>query len=167
MPTGQRLVGEVMTPMPLVTAPVDISREDATALLRQHKRERLPLVDDQGRLAGLITVKDFVKSEQYPAASYDAEGRLLVGAAVGYFGDAYDRATTLVEAGVEYLFANFGSDHPGLIEAIAQARAAKRPCPQVITAPTEMVAMSAAHGFAQVRGRAQAAASWSAIPTVR
>jgi acetolactate synthase-1/2/3 large subunit len=62
----------------------------------------------------------------------------------------------LVEAGVEYLFANFGSDHPGLIEAIAQARAAQRPCPQVITAPTEMVAMSAAHGFAQVRGRAQA-----------
>jgi len=62
----------------------------------------------------------------------------------------------LVEAGVEYLFANFGSDHPGLIEAIAQARAAKRPCPKVITAPTEMVAMSAAHGFAQARGRAQA-----------
>jgi acetolactate synthase-1/2/3 large subunit len=62
----------------------------------------------------------------------------------------------LVEAGVEYIFANFGSDHPGLIEAIAQARAAKRPCPKVITAPTEMVAMSAAHGFAQVRGRAQA-----------
>ena len=62
----------------------------------------------------------------------------------------------LVEAGVEYLFANFGSDHPGLIEAIAAARAANRPCPKVITAPTEMVAMSAAHGFAQVRGRAQA-----------
>jgi len=62
----------------------------------------------------------------------------------------------LVEAGVEYLFANFGSDHPGLIEAIAQARAEKRACPKVITAPTEMVAMSAAHGFAQARGRAQA-----------
>ncbi len=62
----------------------------------------------------------------------------------------------LVEAGVEYLFANFGSDHPGLIEAIAAARAANQPCPKVITAPTEMVAMSAAHGFAQVRGRAQA-----------
>lgn len=62
----------------------------------------------------------------------------------------------LAEAGVECLFANFGSDHPGLIEAIAQARAANRPCPRVITAPTEMVAMSAAHGFAQARGRAQA-----------
>src|SRR5688572_2285867 len=62
----------------------------------------------------------------------------------------------LVEAQVEFIFANFGSDHPGLIEAIAQARAANRPCPRVITAPTEMVAMSAAHGFAQARGRAQA-----------
>jgi len=62
----------------------------------------------------------------------------------------------LVEAGVEYLFANFGSDHPGLIEAIAQARQANKPCPKVITVPTEMVAMSAAHGFAQARGRAQA-----------
>jgi acetolactate synthase-1/2/3 large subunit len=62
----------------------------------------------------------------------------------------------LTAAGVEYLFANFGSDHPGLIEAIAAARAANRPCPKVITSPTEMVAMSAAHGFAQARGRAQA-----------
>jgi acetolactate synthase-1/2/3 large subunit len=62
----------------------------------------------------------------------------------------------LTEAGVEYLFANFGSDHPGLIEAIAGARAANRPCPKVITSPTEMVAMSAAHGFAQASGRAQA-----------
>lgn len=62
----------------------------------------------------------------------------------------------LVEAGVEYLFANFGSDHPGLIEAIAQARASGRRCPKVITSPTEMVAMSAAHGYAQATGRAQA-----------
>ncbi len=62
----------------------------------------------------------------------------------------------LVEGGVDYLFANFGSDHSGLIEAIAQARAANKPCPKVITCPTEMVAMSAAHGFAQATGRAQA-----------
>jgi acetolactate synthase-1/2/3 large subunit len=62
----------------------------------------------------------------------------------------------LTEAGVEYLFANFGSDHPGLIEAIAEARAAGRRCPKVITSPTEMVAMSAAHGYAQASGRAQA-----------
>ena len=59
-------VDEVMTPMPLITGPVGISREEATLLLRKHKRERLPLVDDKGRLGGLITVKDFVKSEQFP-----------------------------------------------------------------------------------------------------
>ena len=99
-------VEEVMTPMPLITGPVGISRDEATALLRKHKRERLPLVDDQGRLAGLITVKDFVKSEQFPHASYDAHGRLLVGAAIGYFGDAWQRATTLVEAGVDVLVAD-------------------------------------------------------------
>ena len=87
-------VDEVMTPMPLVTAPVGISRDDATALLRQHKRERLPIVDPEGRLAGLITVKDFVKSEQFPHASKDDHGRLLVAAAVGYFGDAWQRAST-------------------------------------------------------------------------
>src|SRR4029453_8347803 len=76
-------VDEVMTPMPLITAPVGISREDATVLLRRHKRERLPLVDDEGRLAGLITVKDFVKSEQFPKASNDAPGRPMGGAGVG------------------------------------------------------------------------------------
>ncbi|MEX0428093.1 IMP dehydrogenase [Nocardioides sp. DS6] len=99
-------VDEVMTPMPLITGDAGISREDATALLRQHKRERLPLVDEQGRLAGLITVKDFVKGEQFPNASYDADGRLLVGAAIGYFGDAWLRATTLIEAGVDVLVAD-------------------------------------------------------------
>lgn len=99
-------VDEVMTPMPLITGPSDISREDATALLRKHKRERLPLVDSSGKLTGLITVKDFVKGEQFPNASYDAHGRLLVGAAIGYFGDAWQRATTLVEAGVDVLVAD-------------------------------------------------------------
>ncbi len=108
-------VDEVMTPMPLITAPVGISREDATMLLRQHKRERLPILDDQGRLAGLITVKDFVKSEQFPNASNDADGRLLVGAAVGYFGEAWQRATTLVEAGVDVLVVDTAHGHARLL----------------------------------------------------
>jgi IMP dehydrogenase len=108
-------VDEVMTRMPLITAPVGISREDATALLRQHKRERLPIVDSDGRLAALITVKDFVKSEQFPNASNDAQGRLLVGAAVGYFGDAWERATTLVEAGVDVLVADTAHGHVRLL----------------------------------------------------
>ena len=112
---GARLVRDVMTPMPLITAPVGISRDDATAILRQHKRERLPLVDEQGRLAGLITVKDFVKSEQFPNASKDADGRLLVGAAIGYFGDAWERATTLVDAGVDVLVVDTAHGHAGLL----------------------------------------------------
>src|SRR6476646_10662734 len=108
-------VADVMTPMPLVTAPVGISREDAPAIRRQHRRERLPLVDEHGRLAGLITVKDFVKSEQFPHASKDGEGRLLVGAAVGYFGDAWERATTLVEAGVDVLVPDVANGHARLM----------------------------------------------------
>jgi IMP dehydrogenase len=108
-------VDEVMTPMPLITAPVGISREDATVLLRQHKRERLPIVDADGRLAGLITVKDFVKSEQFPHASKDADGRLMVGAAIGYFGDAWERATTLIEAGVDVLVADTAHGHVKLL----------------------------------------------------
>ncbi|MFQ6171809.1 IMP dehydrogenase [Oryzobacter sp. R7] len=112
---GTTRVRDVMTPMPLVTGAVGISREEATALLRQHKRERLPLVDDQGRLGGLITVKDFVKSEQFPHASKDADGRLLVGAAIGFFGDAWQRATTLVEAGVDVLVADTANGHARLL----------------------------------------------------
>ncbi len=104
-------VDEVMTPMPLVTGAVGISRDEATTLLRKHKRERLPLVDVDGRLGGLITVKDFVKSEQFPHASKDAHGRLLVGAAIGYFGDAWERAVTLVEAGVDVLVADTAHGH--------------------------------------------------------
>ena len=108
-------VDEVMTPMPLITGPVGIARDDATTLLRRHKRERLPLVTDDGRLGGLITVKDFVKSEQFPHASNDAHGRLMVGAAVGYFGDAWQRATTLVDAGVDVLVADTAHGHVTLL----------------------------------------------------
>ncbi len=108
-------VDEVMTQMPLITAPIGISRDDATNLLRQHKLERLPLVDARGKLAGLITVKDFVKSEQFPNASKDDHGRLLVGAAIGYFGDAWERAGRLVEAGVDVLVADTAHGHVRLL----------------------------------------------------
>ncbi len=98
-----RTVRELMTTMPLVTAPIGISSPDAAALLAKHKIEKLPIVDGAGRLAGLITVKDFVKSEKYPHATKDGESRLRVAAAIGYFGDAWERATALVEAGVDVL----------------------------------------------------------------
>ncbi|GAA3534167.1 inosine-5'-monophosphate dehydrogenase [Aeromicrobium flavum] len=118
------LVADVMTYMPLITGPVGISREDASALLRQHKRERLPIVDADGKLAGLITVKDFVKSEQYPMASQDAEGRLLVGAAVGFFGDSYDRASRLMEAGVDVLVVDTAHGHArALLDMVRKLKA--------------------------------------------
>ena len=108
-------VGDVMTPQPLITGPAGIGRDEASALLRQHKRERLPLVDADGKLAGLITVKDFVKSEQFPRASKDTSGRLLVGAAVGFFGDSYDRAQALREAGVDVLVVDTAHGHARLL----------------------------------------------------
>jgi IMP dehydrogenase len=106
-----RPVREVMTPMPLVTAPMGIDAEAAFALLAAHKIEKLPLVDDAGRLTGLITVKDFVKSGQYPLATKDADGRHVVGAAVGVGDDAYKRARTLVDAGVDVLVVDTAHGH--------------------------------------------------------
>jgi IMP dehydrogenase len=108
-------VREVMTAQPLITAPVGIARADAAALLGKHKVEKLPLLDDAGRLAGLITVKDFVKSEQFPDATKDDEGRLMVGAAVGFFGDAWERAIALVEAGVDVLVVDTANGHARLM----------------------------------------------------
>jgi IMP dehydrogenase len=106
-----RPVREVMTALPLVTAPMGIAADDAFALLAEHKIEKLPLVDDAGRLTGLITVKDFVKSGQYPLATKDADGRLVVGAAVGVGEDAYKRARTLVDAGVDVLVVDTAHGH--------------------------------------------------------
>ena len=105
------LVREVMTAMPLVTGPVGISNADAASLLAKHKIEKLPLVDGLGRLRGLITVKDFVKSEQYPDATKDGEGRLRVAAAVGFYGDAWQRAMALVEAGVDVIVVDTAHGH--------------------------------------------------------
>lgn len=104
-------VRDVMTPMPLVTGKVGISREEAFALLAEHRVEKLPLTDDAGRLAGLITVKDFTKSEKYPAATKDESGRLRVGAAVGVGDDSYERAHILIEAGVDVIVVDTAHGH--------------------------------------------------------
>lgn len=118
-------VADVMT-REVYTAPTDVSREEATALLRKHKRERLPLVDENGTLTGLITVKDFVKSEQFPNASKDAEGRLLIGAGVGFFGDSYERAGALRDAGVDVLVVDTANGHARLaLDMIRRLKADK------------------------------------------
>jgi IMP dehydrogenase len=104
-------VHEIMTRMPLVTAPVGVSKTDALGLLRQHKVEKLPLVDAAGKLRGLITVKDFAKSEQFPFATKDDAGRLRVAAAVGVGEESYKRARTLVDAGVDVLMVDTAHGH--------------------------------------------------------
>ncbi len=118
-----RLVREVMTPMPLVTGPAGIKNDEAARLLAEHKIEKLPLVDTTGKLSGLITVKDFVKTEKYPLATKDEEGRLRVAAAVGFFGDSWERATALVDAGVDVLVVDTAHGHAQLmIDMIAKLK---------------------------------------------
>ncbi|OEV03515.1 IMP dehydrogenase [Streptomyces oceani] len=119
-----RQVRAVMTPMPLVTGKVGISRDEAMELLRRHKIEKLPLVDDAGVIQGLITVKDFVKAEQYPRAAKDAEGRLVVGAAVGVAGDAFERSQALIDAGVDFLVVDTAHGHSRLVgDMVAKIKA--------------------------------------------
>jgi IMP dehydrogenase len=105
------LVKDVMTPMPLIVGKVGINPDEAMAMLAQHRIEKLPLVDNNGKLRGLITVKDFDKSEKYPNASKDGAGRLLVGAAIGVGPDAWERAMALVETGVDMLVVDTAHGH--------------------------------------------------------
>ena len=116
-------VRDIMTPIPLVTAHPSVTKDEAFALLSNNKIERLPLIDDAGKLAGLITLKDFVKTEQYPNATKDEDGRLRAGAAIGFFGDGYERAMTLVEAGVDALFVDTANGHSqGVLDMIARLK---------------------------------------------
>jgi IMP dehydrogenase len=118
-----RRVAEVMTPMPLVTAPVGVGRDEALRLLSRNKVEKLPLIDAAGRLRGLITVKDFTKSEKFPNATKDAAGRLMVGAAVGVGEDAKRRAQALTDVGVDFLVVDTAHGHAqAVLEMIAQVK---------------------------------------------
>jgi IMP dehydrogenase len=119
-----RRVDEVMTKMPLVTAPVGVAPEEALQLLKQHKVEKLPLIDGAGRLRGLITVKDFTKSEKFPNATKDAGGRLVVGAAVGVGEDAKRRSQALIDAGVDFLIVDTAhGHHEGVLNMVGQLKA--------------------------------------------
>ena len=104
-------VSEVMTKAPLITAREGVSADAALGLLRRHKIEKLPIVDGNGKLTGLITVKDFVKTEQHPLATKDSDGRLLVGAAIGVGDDAWVRAMSLADAGVDVLIVDTAHAH--------------------------------------------------------
>ena len=108
-------VSDIMTKDHLITGPSNITKEDAHQLLAKYKVEKLPLVDSEGKLTGLITVKDFVKTEQYPEATKDERGRLRVAAAVGFFGDAWQRITALADAGVDILVVDTAHGHAKLM----------------------------------------------------
>ena len=104
-------IGDVMTRENLVTAPVGTTLAQAQEILRKHKIEKLPLVDEQGYLKGLITIKDIEKSVQYPNTARDSAGRLLCGAAIGITPDVLDRAGALIKAQVDVLVLDSAHGH--------------------------------------------------------
>jgi IMP dehydrogenase len=116
------IVRDVMTAAPLVTAKEGTTLEDAQKVLQQHKIEKLPIVDDAGKLIGLITIKDIEKKKQYPNANKDSFGRLRVAAAIGV--GQLDRATALVEAGVDVIVLDSAHGHSqGIIDTVKQIKA--------------------------------------------
>ncbi|MEJ1089294.1 IMP dehydrogenase [Microbacterium sp. Mu-80] len=117
-------VKDVMTSENLVTAKVGVAAGDVIALFAKHRVEKLPLIDDAGKLAGLITIKDFDKSEKYPLATKDDQGRLRVGAAIGFFGDAWERAEALRDAGVDVLVVDTANGQSqGVIDLVKRLKA--------------------------------------------
>src|SRR6218665_520278 len=118
-------VKDVMTSKNLVTAPVGVAAGEGIALFAQHRVEKLPLIDDDGKLAGLITIKDFDKSEKYPLATKDEHGRLRVGAAIGFFGDAWARAEALRDAGVDVVVVDTANGQSqGVIDMVTRLKSA-------------------------------------------
>ncbi|MBE3563291.1 MAG: IMP dehydrogenase [Hydrogenibacillus schlegelii] len=124
-----RPVAEVMTKEPLITAPVGTTLAEAEGILRRHKIEKLPLVDAEGRLKGLITIKDIEKAIQYPNAAKDAAGRLLVAAAVGVGKSAFERAEALVASGVDALVVDTAHGHAQAV--LETVRTLKEAFPEV------------------------------------
>ena len=106
-----QLIDNVMTKENLVTAPEGTTLTEAREILRQHKIEKLPIVDEEFRLKGLITIKDIEKAEVYPNSARDEKGRLLVGAAIGVTSDVLDRVAALVEAGADVLALDSAHGH--------------------------------------------------------
>lgn len=117
-------VAKVMTQDNLITAKTGTSLEDAEKILQQYRIEKLPLVDENGRLSGLITIKDIENVKQYPNSAKDAEGRLLVAAAVGVTSDTFERAQALFDAGVDAIIIDTAHGHSaGVLRKIFEIRA--------------------------------------------
>ena len=104
-------IGDVMTKDNLITAPIGTTLEQAQEILRTHKIEKLPLVDENGYLKGLITIKDIEKAIQYPNSARDKGGRLLCGAAIGVTADVLERAGALIDAQADVLVLDSAHGH--------------------------------------------------------
>ena len=118
-------ISEVMTKDHLVTAPVGTTLEQAKQILMKHRIEKLPLVDDEGYLKGLITIKDIEKSVQYPNSARDNGGRLLCGAAIGATSDVLDRAGMLAKAGVDMFVLDSAHGHSkNILKAVEKVKTA-------------------------------------------
>lgn len=116
-------ISTAMTKDDLVTAPIGTSLEDAEKILQKRKIEKLPIVDADGRLSGLITIKDIEKVVEFPNAAKDEHGRLLVGAAIGVTSDSFERAQALVDAGVDVIVIDTAHGHSaGVIRKIKELR---------------------------------------------
>ncbi|MGN2371207.1 IMP dehydrogenase [Clostridium botulinum] len=125
-------ISEVMTKENLITAPENTSIDEAKEILKKHKIEKLPLVDGEGNLKGLITIKDIDKAKQFPNAAKDSNGRLLCGATVGVTADMMDRVDALVKAKVDVITVDTAHGHSrGVMEAVKQIKI-KHPELQVI-----------------------------------
>ena len=116
-------IDSVMTKENLVTAPSNTTLDDATKILRNHKIEKLPLVNEKGILTGLITIKDIEKVVKYPYSAKDAQGRLLVAASVGTGADTFERVEALVNAGVDALVIDTAHGHSmGVVRKVKEIR---------------------------------------------
>ncbi|RRD94824.1 IMP dehydrogenase [Clostridiales bacterium COT073_COT-073] len=118
-----RKISEVMTSEKLITGPIGTTLEEAKGIMAKYRIEKLPLVDDDNNLAGLITIKDIEKMILYPNAAKDEHGRLLVGAALGITSDMLDRADALIKAGVDVLVIDTAHGHSkGVLEAVKRLK---------------------------------------------
>ena len=119
----QQPIADVMTKEALVTAPVGTNLHDAEKILQKHKIEKLPIVDENNRLSGLITIKDIEKVIEFPNAAKDEHGRLLVAAAVGVTTDTFERAQALIDAGADAIIIDTAHGHSaGVIRKIKEIR---------------------------------------------
>lgn len=127
-----RMVRDVMTAETLVTAPVGTSLEDAERIMGAHKIEKLPVVDGEGRLRGLVTVRDILKRRQFPNSSKDEQGRLRVAAAVGTSRETLDRADALAAAGVDALVVDTAHGHSEAVLATVATLRERHPDLQLV-----------------------------------